>query len=173
MQKSRVQANCEKRFHLAVKGSGGISIALKFSLTTLKECHYSQALLHVFWHKLISLCCFMSAHFVHPTLCNLSYTSIHHSFPVSFLKQVSFSASITVSVIQQISFAYKAPDWKSGPGSRVPPLTSQYLHQEINPSYREQPSLEVTINVGQPKEDACEFKTIHRPGETIKNTFHY
>lgn len=73
---NRIQADCEKLFHLAVKRSGGISTALKFSLRTLKECHYYQVLLHVFWHKLISLCCFMLAHFVQQTLRNFLSSSI-------------------------------------------------------------------------------------------------
>ena len=76
MQKSRVQADCEKLFHSAVKRSGGISTALKFSQRTLKECHYCQVFLRVFWHKLISLCRFMLAHFVHQTLRKLLSSSI-------------------------------------------------------------------------------------------------
>lgn len=70
-------------------------------------------------------------------------------------------------------FCSKGTSLKSGPGSRPPPLTSQDSQQETNPSYREQPRLEGTLNVGQPKQDAGELKSMSRPGEFIKNAFLY
>lgn len=170
-QKSRVQAAREKRLHLAAKGSVGIATALKFSRRTWKGCQYRQAFLHVFWHKLISLPCFMLAHFVHQTsrhLLSSSTPPLISCFFSKIRKRLCFSRFLGYlgnqfclrgarldQGLEHLLLLLKIRIWK---------LTLQRAAH-----------LEGTLDVSQPKEDAPAFKTIyiHTPGEFMKKTFHY
>lgn len=120
MQKNQ-STSCEKFFLLAVKRSGGISTALKFSLRTLKECHYYQVLLHVFWQKLIFLCCFMLAHFVQQTLRNLLSSSISLLISCFFpkIRKLLCLNHCLGNLGNQL--CSKGTSLKSGPGSKPLP----------------------------------------------------
>lgn len=107
----------------------------------------------------------MLAHSVQQTLRNLLSSSISLLISCFFPKiRKLLCLNHCLSNLGN-SFAQKPPAWKSGP----PPFTSQDSQQETNPSHREQPRPDRTLNVGQPKEDAGEIQLMSRPGEFIKN----